>query len=104
MTSIEKFGIYASIAGIIILTALIIFSKNGLVDFKRLKDKESMIYEQIETTENENRVLENQVKSLKTDLEYIKHLAKHEHDMAEEGELIFKQTSTRKNTNEDKDK
>ena len=40
-----------------------------------------------------NYQLENEIKSLKTDINYIKHVAKHEHDMAEEDELIFKDKS-----------
>jgi len=91
MTLIEKFGFYVSIVGIIVLLYFIVFSENGILDYRSLKDKVQMISEQIHEKEIENQVLENEVKSLKTDMNYIKHVAKHEHDMAEEDELIFKE-------------
>ena len=43
-----------------------------------------------------NQKIENEIQSLKTDMDYIKHVAKHEHDMAEEDELIFKDKSVNK--------
>ncbi len=93
MTVLEKFGFYVSIAGIIALLCLIVFSENGVLDYQVLRDKEQKISEQIKEKEKENQVLENEVKSLKVDMDYIKHVAKHEHDMAEEDELIFKEKS-----------
>jgi cell division protein FtsB len=39
----------------------------------------------------ENRQIENQIVRLKQDVEYIRHLAKHEQGMAAPDELIFKQ-------------
>jgi len=50
----------------------------------------------IQTIDQENQKLETEIKSLKTDMDYIKHVAKHEHDMAEEDELIFKDKSVNK--------
>ena len=50
---------------------------------------------QIIELENEN--LESEINSLKTDMDYIKHIAKHEHDMAEEDEIIFKDNSGKRN-------
>ncbi len=96
MTVFEKFGFYASIVGIIALLGLIVFSENGVFDYQALKDKEQMISEQIKEKEKENQILENEVKSLKVDMNYIKHVAKHEHDMAEGDELIFKEKSEAK--------
>ncbi len=93
MTVFEKFGFYVSIVGIIALLCLIVFSENGVLDFRALKDKEKMISELIIQKEIENQILEKEVKSLKADMNYIKHVAKHEHDMAEENELIFKEKS-----------
>lgn len=58
-----------------------------------LKGKERSVLSQIQTIDQENEKLENEIKSLKTDINYIKHVAKHEHDMAEEDELIFKDKS-----------
>ena len=96
MTMIEKTGFYASIVIIIILLCLIAFSKNGVLDYKMLKQREQVILDQIRLTNLENQRLEKEVQSLKTDMDYLKHVAKHEHEMAEEDELIFKNSSENK--------
>ncbi|WP_299982598.1 septum formation initiator family protein [Desulfobacula sp.] len=99
MKMVEKTGFYVSIFIIIVLLFLIVFSTNGVLDYKILKGKEVVILEQARMVELANQKLENEVKSLKTDMNYIKHVAKHEHDMAEEDELIFKDKSdNRRNT------
>ena len=93
---VEKTGLYVSIFIIVVLLFLIVFSKNGILDYKILKGKETVILNQVRTVDLENQKLEDEVKSLKTDMNYIKHVAKHEHDMAEEDELIFKDKSDNK--------
>jgi len=97
MTMLEKTGIWASIFFIILLLFLIAFSKHGIIDYNSLKDKETVLSGQMQTIEMENEKLENEVNSLKTDMDYIKHIAKHEHDMAEEDEIIFKDNSGKRN-------
>lgn len=93
MTMAERTGLYASIFIILILLGLIAFSKNGVLDYKTLKEKEIIIFDQTKTIDLANQKFENEINSLKTDMEYIRHVAKHEHDMAEEDELIFKDKS-----------
>ncbi|NOX34023.1 MAG: septum formation initiator family protein [Deltaproteobacteria bacterium] len=96
MTVIEKTGLYASIFIILFLLCLIAFSKNGILDYKALKEKETAVLEETRIVDLANQKLENEIKSLKIDMEYIKHVAKHEQDMAEEDELIFKDRSENK--------
>ncbi|MCP4761151.1 MAG: septum formation initiator family protein [archaeon] len=96
MTIVEKTGFYLSIFVIIILLVLIVFSKNGFLDYRSLKQKNAAIQDQVDKVESENRKLEKEIISLKTDMNYIKHLAKHEYDMAEEDELIFKDKFSKK--------
>ena len=96
MTIIEKTGLSLSIFIIIVLLFLIVFSTHGVLDYKMLKGKEITVLDQIQTIDLANQKLENEIKSLKTDMNYIKHVAKHEHDMAEEDELIFKDKSGNK--------
>ena len=96
MKMVEKTGFYISIFIIIVLLFLIVFSTNGVLDYKLLKGKETVILNQVRTADFANQKLEDEVKSLKTDMNYIKHVAKHEHDMAEEDELIFKDKSDNK--------
>jgi cell division protein FtsB len=97
MTMLEKTGVYASIFFILLLLLLIAFSKNGVVDYKSLKGKETVLLDQMQTIELKNENLENEINSLKTDMDYIKHVAKHEYDMAEEDEIIFKDNSGKRN-------
>ncbi len=94
MTIIEKTGLYFSIFVIIALLALIVFSKNGFLDYRLLELKNAAMQEQVDKVQFENKKLEKEIISLKTDMNYIKHLAKHEYDMAEEDELIFKDKFT----------
>lgn len=90
MTTVEKVGLYMAIFFIATLLCLIAFSENGIFDHRSIKQKEEGVLNQIRIVELENQKLENEVNTLKTDMEYIKHLAKHEHDMIEEDELMFK--------------
>ncbi len=94
MTVLEKTGLCVSFFIIIMLMFLIVFSKKGVLEYKEFKKEESRIAEQLRTVDEANLKVENEINSLKTDIEYIKHVAKHEHDMAEEDELIFKDRSS----------
>lgn len=96
MTILEKAGFYLSIFIIIALLALIVFSKNGVLDYMALKQNKTAIHDQVDGVDFENQKVENEIISLKTDMSYIKHVAKHEHDMAEGDELIFKDKSADK--------
>lgn len=98
MKFFEKAGLFLSILVIFAVIGLIVFSKNGLIDYKELKDKERVLHEQIKSVDEKNSIIEKEIISLKTDMEYIRHVAKHEHDMAEEGELIFKEKKSEKGT------
>jgi len=96
MTILEKAGLYLSIFIIIALLALIVFSKNGVLDYMALKKNKTAIHDQVDGVDSGNQKVENEIISLKTDMSYIKHVAKHEHDMAEGDELIFKDNSVDK--------
>ncbi|MCK5837510.1 MAG: septum formation initiator family protein [Desulfobacula sp.] len=96
MTRIEKIGLYASIGILVAVLCLIVFSKNGLLEYKVLRGREMAIQDQTRVIDLANQKLENEIQSLKTDMDYIKHVAKHEHDMAEADELIFKDKSGKK--------
>ncbi len=96
MTVVAKAGFYFLIFISILLFALIIFSKTGCLDYRKLKQVKNNIQNQINDVDSKNQKLEKEIISLKTDMDYIKHLAKHEHDMAEEDELIFKNKPAKK--------
>ena len=90
MGFLERTGIIFSVAVIIILFFLIIFAQNGILDYRKLKIKEIEIQAQTRQVTKENRIIESEVKKLKSDLDYIKHVAKHEYDMTEKDEMVFK--------------
>ncbi len=90
MTTVEKAGFYLAVFFIAALLCLMVFSENGILDHRTLSQKEQSAQNQTRMVESENHKLENEINMLKTDMEYLKHLAKHEHDMIEEDELMFK--------------
>ena len=96
MTVFEKTAFYVGIFLTLVLLFLIFFSKNGVMEYGKLKQQESEIAAQTVQVARENRKIEREIKSLKHDIDYLKHLAKHEHEMAEPGELIFKDTIDKK--------
>ncbi len=96
MTIFEKTGFYLSIFIIVALLALIVFSKNGVLDYRELERKTVVLQGQVNEVEIKNQELEKEIISLKSDMNYIKHVAKQEHDMAEKDELIFKYKSVNK--------
>ncbi len=69
----------------------IFFSNHGIQDFRQLKSQKASVSAQIDIVKQENKEIEAQILRLKQDIEYIRHLAKHEQGMAAPDELIFKQ-------------
>ena len=90
MSVFEKLGIVFSVFILIVLGLLIIFGKHGLMDFRQLKAKEDKIILETQQIESENRKIAKEIHALKNDLDYIEHVARHEHEMADPGDLIFK--------------
>lgn len=104
MTVFEKMAFYMGLLLTLVLLFLIFFSKNGIMEFGKLKQQEEQIAAQTVHVEKENRKIEREIKSLKHDMNYLKHLAKHEHEMAEPGELIFKNTPNKPDRSDKADK
>jgi cell division protein FtsB len=96
MIILEKTGYYLSIFVIVAILVLIIISENGLLDYRELEIKKNVIQEQVNQIDSKNHKLENEIISLRSDMNYIKHIAKHEHDMVQKDELIFKNKSVGK--------
>jgi cell division protein FtsB len=69
----------------------IFFSTHGIQDFRQLNRQKASVSAQIDIVKQENQRIENQILRLKQDIEYVRHLAKHEQGMAAPDELIFKQ-------------
>jgi cell division protein FtsB len=91
MDRIEKSGFYLALFLMGVFLIYIIFSPPGIRDYRQLNRQKASVQSQIDIVTQENRHIENQIMRLKEDIEYIRHLAKHEQGMAEPEELIFKQ-------------
>lgn len=92
MTRIEKIGLYLAMAGTVVLLFMFFFSTRGVMDYSRLKSRHQALKTQFAIAVSQNSKIEKEILKLKTDIEYIKHLAKHEHDMAGQDELVFRVT------------
>jgi cell division protein FtsB len=91
MGRVEKFGLYLTLFLMGLFLVFIFLSTHGIQDFRQLNRKKASVSAQIEIVKQENQRIENQILRLKHDIEYIRHLAKHEQGMAAPDELIFKQ-------------
>ena len=89
----EKICLYLTMGGAVILLCMFFFSTRGVMDYSRLKSRQETLEAQAVIAVNQNSKLEKEILKLKTDIEYIKHLAKHEHEMAAQDELVFKEKS-----------
>lgn len=90
MGRIEKIGFYLTLFLMGVFFIYIIFSTPGIKDYRQLSQQNVTVMSQIDVVTQENQQIENQIMRLKQDIEYIRHLAKHEQGMAEPDELIFK--------------
>lgn len=89
----EKICLYLAIGGVVLLLFMFFFSTKGVLDYSRLKSRQEQLEAQATIAVNQNSKMEKEILKLKTDIEYIKHLAKHEHEMAAQDELVFKENS-----------
>lgn len=87
----EKICLYLVMAGAVILFIMFFFSTRGFMDYNRLKTRQNQLEAQAVIARSQNLKMEKEIMKLKTDIEYIKHLAKHEHEMAAPDELVFKE-------------
>lgn len=90
MTTVEKIGLYLGMGVVLILLGIFVFSTHGVVDYRALKKQETLVNTMSELETRTNEKIEREINRLKYDLEYIRHMAKHEYGMAEPDELVFK--------------
>ena len=91
MGRVEKFGFYLALFLMGLFLVFVFFSTHGIQDFRQLNRQKASVSAQIDIVKQENQRIENQIMRLTQDVEYIRHLAKHEQGMAAPDELIFKQ-------------
>ena len=91
MTRFEKICLYLALGGAVLLLGMFFFSTRGVVDYTKLKTQQETLARQATQVVRQNQKMEKEIKKLKSDIEYIKHLARHEHDMVGPDELVFKE-------------
>ena len=87
----EKICLYLTMGGAVIFLFMFFFSTSGVMDYSRLKSRQELLEAQAAIAVSQNSKMEKEILKLKTDIEYIKHLAKHEYEMAARDELVFKE-------------
>jgi cell division protein FtsB len=91
----KKQSILLSIAVLLLigLFFFIIISEHGLADLRYLKKERDRLAEENKRLTRENLSLSVEIDRLKNDLEYIENVARQEHGMIGEDEIILKPQS-----------
>lgn len=72
------------------LVGLILFGQNGYIDYLHLKAQKNALVMENKEAEEDNRELRRQVTRLKSDIDYIEHIARKELGMIADDEIIYK--------------
>ena len=75
---------------IILLLVCLLFSNRGLIHLYRAELEHSAYLDKIQRLARENQVLRDEIKRLRTDMEYIKYVARNELNLIEKNEVIYK--------------
>ena len=67
-----------------------VFGTHGVLAMRRAQKEATAVQQEIDLINEENRQLQDRVKSLKTDPQAIEHIAREEMGLARPGEYIFK--------------
>jgi len=78
------------LAGLVLLLVQDVFGTHGVLAMRRAQNEAARVKREIEQIDTENRRLEDNVKSLKSDPEAIERIAREEMGLARPGEYIFK--------------
>jgi len=78
------------VAGLLLLVIQDIFGTHGVLAMRRAEREAAKVKQQIEKIDAENRRLQDNVKSLKSDPQTIERIAREEMGLARPGEYIFK--------------
>ena len=78
------------LAGLVLLLVQDVFGTHGVLAMRRAQKETARVKREIEQIDTENRRLEDNVKSLKSDPEAIERIAREEMGLARPGEYIFK--------------
>lgn len=77
-------------AGLVLLLIQDVFGTHGVLAMRRAQKQAERVQQEINRIDNENRQLQDSVKSLKSDPQAIERIAREEMGLARPGEYIFK--------------
>ncbi len=86
---------YFFLAGILIFFVFTVFGNNGLYDAYKLRRERDRIIKQNKSIEDDNRVLEEEIRLLKTDKRYIGYIARKELGMIGKREVVYRIDDTK---------
>jgi cell division protein FtsB len=78
------------VAALSLLLLQDVFGTHGVLAMRRAQKEATAVKQEIDQINEENRQLQDRVKSLKTDPQAIEHIAREEMGLARPGEYIFK--------------
>ena len=82
----QGFGLVA-----ILLFGLVAFIGDlGLLDLWRIEDESERLQARLVEVQEENRLLEREIRSLKNDPDYLERVARQELGMVREGEILYR--------------
>lgn len=90
MTIQEKIALFFTVMLLLLMLVLIVFSKNGVLDYSRLEKEKAAVLRENQKIKSRNQMLVREIRRLKHDLEYIRHVARHELGMTGEDDVVFK--------------
>lgn len=92
MTITEKIFLFFTIMLFLLVLSLIVFSKNGVLDYTRLEKEKAAVLQKNAKIKSSNQSLSREIRRLKQDLDYLRHVARHDLGMTAEDEVVFKVT------------
>lgn len=96
MSPLKKIMFYAIGGALIVLSLVIVFKENGLLDLKEKKGRLADIVKENDKLREQNKELFSEVKRLKNDDAYLEHVARKEMGMIKEDEIVIQFHSDKK--------
>lgn len=96
MSPVKKITFSAIAGALAILSLVIVFKENGLLDFWERKDELAGILSENEKLKEQNKELFNEVKRLKSDEVYIEYMARKELGVIKKDEYLIQFPSDKK--------
>lgn len=87
---VQRLLFFATITLMVVILFMIVYSKNGVNDWQHLNRELVDIQEKNKKFDLVNKELTRTIERLKTDINYIEHVARHELGMTARNEIVFR--------------